>query len=163
MSQCMTDTVYLVLYTDNKNIHLNLLALQNMDPVRVVKLPIGIEYDLAVCFACDFWPPAASSWINRCHFWPAKDVVDDIVRNGCRFVPIGHPLGLHKHIECRISFSRAEYKLVHSMHHCQFLIPVYGLLKLFLKEVIDKQSEETSKLLHVFLSHEYTNFVANST
>lgn len=36
VSQWMTDTVYLVLYTVNKNIHLNLLALQNMDPVRVV-------------------------------------------------------------------------------------------------------------------------------
>ena len=31
------------------------------------------------------------------------------------------------------------------MNHCQFL--TYGLLKIFLKEVIDKQSEETNKLL----------------
>ena len=96
-----------------------------------------VEYDFAMCFHCDFWPPAASSWINRCHSWPAKGVVDYIVRNGCHFVPIGHPLGIHKHVEWRISFSQAEYKLVHSINHCQFL--TYGLLKLFLKEVIDKQ------------------------
>ncbi|XP_022305606.2 uncharacterized protein LOC111112416 [Crassostrea virginica] len=105
----------------------------------------GIEYDLACCFACDFWPLSASSWIDRCHSWPDREVVNEIVRNGCHFVPIGHPLGLHEQEEWRMSFSLAEHKLVHSMNHCQFL--TYGLLKIFLKEVIDKQSEETNKLL----------------
>ncbi|XP_078321533.1 uncharacterized protein LOC144621721 [Crassostrea virginica] len=105
----------------------------------------GVEYDLAWCFACDFWPPAASSWINRCHSWPDREVVNEKVRNGCHFVPIGHPLGIHEHEEWRISFSLAEHKLVHSMNHCQFL--TYGLLKIVLKEVIDKQSDETNKLL----------------
>ncbi|XP_078321056.1 uncharacterized protein LOC111112988 isoform X3 [Crassostrea virginica] len=105
----------------------------------------GLEYDFAWCFACDFWPPSASSWIDRCHSWPDREVVNEIVRNGCHFVPIGHSLGLHEQEEWRISFSLAEQKLVHSMNHCQFL--TYGLLKIFLKEVIDKQSEETNKLL----------------
>nr|XP_022305591.1 LOW QUALITY PROTEIN: uncharacterized protein LOC111112405 [Crassostrea virginica] len=105
----------------------------------------GLEYDLACCFACDFWPLSASYWINRCQSWPDRVVVNEIVRNGCHFVPIGHPQGLHEHEEWRISFSLAEHKLVHSMNHCQFL--TYGLLKIFLKEVIDKQSEETNKLL----------------
>ncbi|XP_078318046.1 uncharacterized protein LOC144620613 [Crassostrea virginica] len=105
-----------------------------------------VEYDFAQCFACDFWPPSASSWINRCHSWPDREVVDDIIKNGCHFVPIGHPLGLHEQEEWRISFSVAEHKLVHTMNHCQFL--TYGLLKIFLKEVIeDKQSTETNKLL----------------
>ncbi|XP_078321058.1 uncharacterized protein LOC144621519 [Crassostrea virginica] len=105
----------------------------------------GIEYDFVHCFASDFWPRSASSWINRCHSWPDREVVNEIVRNGCHFVPIGHPIGLHEQEEWRISFSLAEHKLVHSMNHCQFL--TYGLLKIFLKEVIDKQSEETNKLL----------------
>nr|XP_022310868.1 uncharacterized protein LOC111116160 [Crassostrea virginica] len=105
----------------------------------------GVEYDIAWCFACDFWPPSADSWTNRCRSWPNRAVADDIVRNGCHFVPIGNPLGLNEHEEWRISFSLAEHKLVHSMNHCQFL--TYGLLKIFLKEVIDKQSEETNKLL----------------
>nr|XP_022315415.1 uncharacterized protein LOC111119501 [Crassostrea virginica] len=106
----------------------------------------GVEYDFVDCFACDFWPPSASSWINRCHSWPDREVVDDIVRNGCHFVPIGNPLGLHEHEEWRISFSVSEHKLVHTMNHCQFL--TYGLLKIFLKEVIeDEQLEETNKLL----------------
>nr|XP_022315413.1 uncharacterized protein LOC111119500 [Crassostrea virginica] len=105
----------------------------------------GVEYDFARCFACDFWAPSASSWINRCHSWPDREVVDDIIRNGCHFVPIGHPLGLLEHEEWRISFSVAEHKLVHTMNHCQFL--TYGLLKIFLKEIIDKLSEETNKML----------------
>ncbi|XP_078340385.1 uncharacterized protein LOC144617476 [Crassostrea virginica] len=105
----------------------------------------GVEYDVACSFACDFWPRSASSRIDRCHSWPDREVVNEIVRNGCHFVPIGHPLGLHEQEEWRISFSLAEHKLVHSMNHCQFL--TYGLLKIFLKEVIDKQSEETNKLL----------------
>ena len=103
------------------------------------------EYDFAWCFAGDVWPPTASSWTDRCHAWPEREVVNDIVRNGCHFVPIGHPLGLHEHEDWRISFCVAEHKLVYSMNHCQFL--TYGLLKIFLKEVIDKQSEETNKLL----------------
>nr|XP_022302108.1 uncharacterized protein LOC111110067 [Crassostrea virginica] len=114
-------------------------------PCESGEFPGGVEYDFACCFACDFWPRSASSWINRCHSWPDREVVNEIVRNGCHFVPIGHPLGLHEQEEWRISFSLAEHKLVHSMNHCQFL--TYGLLKIFLKEMIDKQSKETNKLL----------------
>nr|XP_034302761.1 uncharacterized protein LOC117681602 [Crassostrea gigas] len=105
----------------------------------------GVEYDTAHCFVSEFWPLSASSWLQRCHSWPHPEVVNDIVSNGCHFVAIGHPLGPHEHKEWRLSFSRAEYKLVNSMNHCQFL--TYGLLKLFLKEVIDQQSEETNELL----------------
>ncbi|XP_052690426.1 uncharacterized protein LOC128168269 [Crassostrea angulata] len=103
------------------------------------------EYDIAWSFVSDCWPPSASSWIDRCHSWPGPEVVDDIIRNGFHFVAIGHPLGPHTNEEWRISFSQAEYKVVNSMNHCQFL--TYGLLKLFLKEVINQQSEDTNKLL----------------
>ncbi|XP_052673380.1 uncharacterized protein LOC128155620 [Crassostrea angulata] len=105
----------------------------------------GMEYDTAWCFMCDFWPLSASSWIDRCLSWPDAEVVNDIIRNGCHFVAIGHPLGQQENEEWRISFSQAEYKLVSSMSHCQFL--TYGLLKLFLKEVLNQQSEETNNLL----------------
>jgi hypothetical protein len=94
-----------------------------------------LEYDDAHCFVCDFWPPSASSWIDRCHIWPQSQVVRDIVRSGCHFVAIGHKLGYHENNEWRISFSLAEQKLVYSMNHCQFL--TYGMMKLFLKEVIN--------------------------
>ncbi|XP_052719433.1 uncharacterized protein LOC128191417 [Crassostrea angulata] len=105
----------------------------------------GRDYDTAWCFVCDFWPSFASSWIDRCMIWPNSAVVEDIVRNGCHFVAIGHPLGPNENNEWRISFSQAEYKLVYSMNHCQFL--TYGLLKLFLKEVINQQAKDTNKLL----------------
>uniref|UniRef100_K1PK04 Uncharacterized protein C3orf59-like protein n=1 Tax=Magallana gigas TaxID=29159 RepID=K1PK04_MAGGI len=104
-----------------------------------------LEYDYAHCFASDFWPPSAASWINRCHSWPLPHVVNDIVRNGCHFVAIGHKLGNHEDNEWRISFSRAEYKLVYSMNHTQFL--TYGLLKLFLKEIINNGLGDEDKLL----------------
>ncbi|XP_056016735.1 uncharacterized protein LOC125677234 [Ostrea edulis] len=105
----------------------------------------GIEYDDAHCFVCDFWPPSASSWIDRCHTWPQPQVVRDIVRSGCHFVAIGHKLGNHESNEWRISFSLSEQKLVYSMNHCQFL--TYGLLKLFLKEVINYGLNKAEKLL----------------
>nr|XP_034332006.1 uncharacterized protein LOC117691059 [Crassostrea gigas] len=104
-----------------------------------------IEYDEAHCFVSDFWPPSASPWKDRCHSWPPPHVVNDIIRNGCHLVPIGHKLGNHTDNEWRISFSQAEYKLVCSMNHTQFL--TYGLLKLFLKEIIDKGLKDEEKLL----------------
>ncbi|XP_062583483.1 uncharacterized protein LOC134245222 [Saccostrea cucullata] len=104
-----------------------------------------VEYDEAYCFVSDFWPPSASSWIDRCHSWPQPHVVDDVVKNGCHFVPIGHKLGRHEIHEWRISFSLAEQKLVNSMNHCQFL--TYGLLKLLLTEIINNGLDEDDKLL----------------
>ncbi|XP_061188881.1 uncharacterized protein LOC133197057 [Saccostrea echinata] len=105
----------------------------------------NLEYDEAHCFACDFWPPSASSWIDRCHSWPKPNIIDDIVQNGCHFVAIGHKLGNQEDNEWRISFSLAEQKLVCAMNHCQFII--YGLLKLFLKEVINNGLSDEGKLL----------------
>nr|XP_022308596.1 uncharacterized protein LOC111114542 [Crassostrea virginica] len=106
----------------------------------------NVEYDFAHCFVSDFWPPSASSWIDRCHSWPPSHVVNDIVRSGCHFVPIGHklPNGNHADNEWRISFYQAEKKLVYAMNHTQFL--TYGLLKLFVKEV-NKGLSENEQLL----------------
>ncbi|XP_061178409.1 uncharacterized protein LOC133187055 [Saccostrea echinata] len=106
---------------------------------------ITIEYDIADCFVCDFWPPSASSWIHRCHTWPQSDVVDDLVQNGCHFVAVGHKLGSHEDSEWRISFSLAEQKLVCAMNHCQFL--TFALLKLFLTEIINNGLRDDDKLL----------------
>uniref|UniRef100_K1R677 Uncharacterized protein C3orf59-like protein n=1 Tax=Magallana gigas TaxID=29159 RepID=K1R677_MAGGI len=142
----MNDRVYI-----SSSIYRDLTCSKAM-PNSTVHGPCGsgniagrLEYDTAHCFVCDFWPLSASSWINRCHSWPDPEVVDDIVRNGCHFVAIGHPLGPHEKEEWRFSFSQAEQKCVYAMNHSQFL--TYGLLKLFLKEVINQQSEETNKLL----------------
>ena len=69
-----------------------------------------LEYDEANCFVSDFWPPSASSWIDRCHSWPLPHVVDDIVRTGCHFIVKGRKLEKHADNEWRISFSQAEQK-----------------------------------------------------
>ncbi|XP_052684627.1 uncharacterized protein LOC128164685 [Crassostrea angulata] len=145
----MNDRVYISSSTYRQ------LTCSSVIPNSVVHGPCGsahiagiiadIEFDTALSFVSDCWPPSASSWIDRCHSWPDPEVVDDIIRNGCHFVAIGHPLGPHTNEEWRISFSQAEYKVVNSMNHCQFL--TYGLLKLFLKEVMYQQSEDTNKLL----------------
>ncbi|XP_062611221.1 uncharacterized protein LOC134273068 [Saccostrea cucullata] len=103
------------------------------------------EYDSAYCFASEFWPPSAFTWIDRCHSWPQPHVVADIVKNGCHFVAMGHKLGHHENNEWRISFSQAEQKLVCAMNHCQFL--TYGLLKLFLTEIINNGLSNYDKLL----------------
>lgn len=104
-----------------------------------------VEYDIAKCFVCDFWPPSASSWIDRCHSWPPPNVVNDVVKSGCHFVAIGHKLGNQADNEWRVSFSQAEHKLVYAMNHAQFI--TYGLLKLFLKEIINNGIRDEEKLL----------------
>ncbi|XP_061185821.1 uncharacterized protein LOC133193924 [Saccostrea echinata] len=102
------------------------------------------EFDDAHCFFSDIWPPSASSWVERCQFWPPSHIVKNIVKGGCHFVAIGHKQGKHEDSEWRISFSLAEKKFVYSMNHCQFL--TYGLLKIFLNEVINNTPDE-DKLL----------------
>ncbi|XP_062586863.1 uncharacterized protein LOC134248487 [Saccostrea cucullata] len=89
------------------------------------------------------WPSLAFPWIQRCHQqgWPSKTVLSDIFKGGFHLVPIGSTV--ESILEWRISFSLAEQKLVYSMNHTQFLC--YGLLKMFLKEVIN--SNEGSPIL----------------
>ncbi|XP_062591220.1 uncharacterized protein LOC134252730 [Saccostrea cucullata] len=104
-----------------------------------------LEYDQALCFVSDFWPPSASSWIDRCHSWPKPHFVNNIVKMGCLFVAIGHKIGRHEDHEWRISFSLAEQKLVNAMNHSQFL--TYGLLKVFLTEIINNGLDDDRKKL----------------
>nr|XP_022309335.1 uncharacterized protein LOC111115052 [Crassostrea virginica] len=105
----------------------------------------GLSFDVAHCFVSDFWPPSASSWKSRCHFWPKPHVVNDIIRKGCHLVAVGPKLEDHMDNEWRISFSVAEQLLVRSLNHSQFL--VYGLLKLLLKEVLNKGLSEDQTIL----------------
>ena len=105
----------------------------------------SIEIDNAWCFTSNFWPPAASEFANRRTVWPKDHVLNDIINTGCHLVPIGNKLGQHEEDEWRISFSVAEQKLMYSMNHCEFVL--YGLLKIFLKEVLNNVSGEEYKLL----------------
>ena len=111
----------------------------------------AIEYDVAHCLQCDIWPNNAQDCIKRLHQcgWPSHSVVDSIVNDGVLFVPIGAKGSIFENIEWRMSFSLAEKKLIHSMNHTQFLC--YGLLKIFLKEIIDENLETRGLLCSYFL------------
>lgn len=108
----------------------------------------GFELDVAGCMKCDYWPETAKPWIRRCNEkgWPSDIVVNQIVKSGCHVVPIGSCP--ENELEWRISFSVAEQKIIYSFNHSQFLC--YGLLKLFLKEVINVNNK-TPVLCSYFL------------
>ncbi|XP_065929148.1 uncharacterized protein [Magallana gigas] len=102
-----------------------------------------VENDIALCFHCSNWSRLTCYWKKRCtlHNWPLNHVFGDILRNGCHFVPVGNKKAADENeLDWRLSFSQAEQKLVYSMNHTQFLC--YGLLKIFLKEVINLNIEE---------------------
>ena len=101
----------------------------------------GTDFDHVYCFRSYHWPKEALPWIQRCQLkhWPEDFVLSAIVNEGCHIVPIGSEP--ERDNEWRISFSRAEQRLVYSMNHCQFIC--YGLLKFFLKEVINTGNNDS--------------------
>lgn len=103
------------------------------------------DLDIAICIISEFWPPSALSFTKRCQSWLKPELLQEIVINGCHIVPIGHSKGNHEQAEWRVSFSKAENSLVCAMNHCQFLL--YGIMKMFLNEVINKSQNEDEKLL----------------
>ncbi|XP_062591501.1 uncharacterized protein LOC134252993 [Saccostrea cucullata] len=136
-------TVYIssTLFRDN---HLQLFKTINVSDTSV--FPHGpcstdlfqdLGIDTVFCFQSFHWPTSALPWIQRCckQGWPDQNVVSDMIRGGFHVVPFRSTP--ENELEWRISFSRAEQKLVSSMNHCQFLC--YGLFNFFLNEVIKSQ------------------------
>ena len=109
------------------------------------------EVDYADCFKSDKFPEEAHGFINRLNTagWPSTSTMQAIVSGGCHFVAIGAKESPTELMEWRISFSATEKILIHSMNHIQFLC--YGLLKIFLKEVIDVNTEIKGLLCSYFL------------
>ena len=113
----------------------------------------GQEGDMTVGFAAREWPTQQTKhWLTRCEKfgWPQKNVLESILSSGCHFVPIGSKQSRQENdpnleLEWRVSFNQAEQMLIDSMTHCQFLC--YALLKMFLKEVLNKNVREEEKLL----------------
>ncbi|XP_061165597.1 uncharacterized protein LOC133174497 [Saccostrea echinata] len=100
------------------------------------------EFDEAFCLASFPWPKLLGSWVDRCqrHTWPSVPVLEKILKNECHCVPIGSKVDMTSNeLEWRLSFSQAEHQLVCTMNHTQFLC--YGLLKIFLKEVVNYRKE----------------------
>ncbi|KAJ8306289.1 hypothetical protein KUTeg_016834 [Tegillarca granosa] len=92
-----------------------------LGPCTLIQLA-GFEID-------DMWPSSANEWINRVRKrnWPSRELVNDILKNGCLLVPLGNLNSEKSFIEWRLSFFTSRKKLIHSMNQVQFLC--YGLLK----------------------------------
>jgi hypothetical protein len=85
---------------------------------------LSMEFDVAMCFYSHHWPVTALPWIERClnRTWPSQGVLQTILDEGSHLVPIQHKeINENSDLEWRISFAKAEQKLVYSMNHCQFI------------------------------------------
>jgi hypothetical protein len=97
------------------------------------------------------WPRQAEQWIyrHRPGQWPTDILINDIVNYGCIFVPIGPKEIDNNELLWRISFSMAEKQLSHSMNYTQILC--YALLKLCLKNIIDRNDQIKGLLCSYFM------------
>ncbi|KAK3099222.1 hypothetical protein FSP39_001172 [Pinctada imbricata] len=116
----------------------------------------GTEHDCAYTLQCPYWPKSAESFVNRSirKGWPTTELLREICKDGCHLVPIHskkHVWSDQEDLEWRISFSLAEKKLVFSMNHCQFLC--YGLMKIFLDEVLKEIPETKTETGNVLCSY----------
>ena len=106
----------------------------------------SIEYDLmaedyAYCLSCTSQPAAVQNWMMRCneYKWPGSVVLKQCISLGCQLAPVGSKESPHEHLEWRISFVLMEKTILQSLSHSQFMC--YGLLKLYLKEILDSFEE----------------------
>ena len=107
--------------------------------------------DVAYCLHMHFWPRQAEQWIyrHRPGQWPPDILIDEIVKYGCMLVAIGPREVEHNELLWRISFSMAERQLSHAMNYTQILC--YALLKLSLKNIIDKYDKCKGLLCSYFM------------
>jgi len=107
--------------------------------------------DMALCFHLHTWPRQAEQWIcrHRPGQWPTDILINEIVNYGCLLVPIGPKEIDNNELLWRISFSMGEKQLSHSMNYTQILC--YALLKLSLKNIIDRNDKVKGLLCSYFM------------
>ena len=107
--------------------------------------------DLAFSVHLHTWPRQAEQWIyrHRPGQWPTDILINEIVNYGCILVPIGPKEIDNNDLLWRISFSMAEKQLSHSMNYTQILC--YALLKLSLKNIIDRNDKVKGLLCSYFM------------
>ena len=112
---------------------------------------IIMTLDIAFCLHWHPWPRQAEQWIYRHRLgqWPHDILIDNIVNYGCILVPIGPKEIENSELLWRISFSMAEKQLSHSMNYTQILC--YALLKLSLKNIIDRNDKVKGLLCSYFM------------
>ncbi|XP_076116754.1 uncharacterized protein LOC143084230 [Mytilus galloprovincialis] len=108
------------------------------------------QHDFAYCLKCDKWISQAKPWARRPRTaWPSPAVISKIISCGVLFVPIGCKGSINENLEWRISFSVAEKFLIFSFSHTQLLC--YAMLKLLLKEIIEKHEDLKGLLCSYFV------------
>ncbi|XP_063447769.1 uncharacterized protein LOC134727321 [Mytilus trossulus] len=111
---------------------------------------INDNLDFAICLKCDKWVFQAQPWISRPRLiWPSPELISKITSCGTLFVPIGNKGSIHENLQWRISFSVAEKILIFSFSHTQLLC--YALLKILLKEIVNREEELKGLLCSYFL------------
>ncbi len=86
-------------------------------------MPVGkFSVDNVVCWELPFWPEIANSWLSdeRRKHWPAREIVQEIVRQGCHIVPKSPTTLVEGNTEWRLSFSAAERILALSRTPVQY-------------------------------------------
>lgn len=121
------------------NLNFSQLIHHGLDKRSCLNCQSGVV-DLTFAFYSNFFfgSPLTRSLKKRCALnnWPPNHVLEDLLKHGCHFVPIGSKLTTNENdLEWRLSFYQAEQKLMKSMNHTQILC--YGLLKVFLKDVVN--------------------------
>ena len=81
------------------------------------------------------------NWVKRCneYNWPDSVVLEQCISLGCQLAPVGSKESLDEHLEWRIAFVLMEKTILQSLSHSQFMC--YGLLKVYLKEVLGSFEE----------------------
>jgi len=107
--------------------------------------------DVAFCFRLHSWPRQAEKWLyrHRPGQWPPDILIDEIMHYGCLLVAIGPKEIENNELLWRISFSMAEKQLSHVLNYTQILC--YALLKLSLKNIIDRNDKVKGLLCSYFM------------
>jgi hypothetical protein len=104
--------------------------------------------DMVPSFTCPNWPSKAMEWVTRKRtHWPSAEILETLVKQGCRVVPVGFRGSPNKQVEWRISFTLTERSLIRTFNNTQY--KCYALLKMLLKEIIDKEVPEVLSSFHM--------------
>ncbi|XP_047127424.1 uncharacterized protein LOC124808422 [Hydra vulgaris] len=94
--------------------------------------------DYVLCFTCQRWPSCARDWITRTRLgnWPTFQLIQQVTQDGCHVVRMGHINSRNRDFEFRLSFSKAEVTLAHTLLDCHRRVYLYVKLlhNLHLKE-----------------------------
>src|SRR6218665_203350 len=105
-----------------------------------------LTFDKVHSVICPYWPQEAHEWRTRYrkHGWPSKDLINQIVSEGCFLVGKSHPFCKDDDddTQWRYSFSKAEMRLVASWTDSQKY--VYHVLRIMRSELV-KYSADKNK------------------